>query len=149
MQIKGSLNTLYDKDFYAWSTQQAELLRSGRVGLADLEHIAQEIESMGKTEKRELASRLSILLLHLLKWQFQPEKRSSSWETSVSVQRFALSDHLEDNPSLKPQIPDIIHKSYRIAMLEAASETGLPKSAFPSACPYTFEQAMSESFWPD
>ena len=79
--------TLYDRDFYAWSREQAELLRAGELGRADLEHIAEEIESMGKTEKRELVSRLTVLLLHLLKWRFQPELRSANWRLTVEEQR--------------------------------------------------------------
>ena len=78
---------LYDRDFYAWSRQQAELLRKGRLADADIEHIAEEIESMGRAEKRELISRLTVLLLHLLKWRHQPEKRSPSWEASIRVRR--------------------------------------------------------------
>lgn len=91
---------LYDSDFYAWADEQATLLREGKLAQADIEHIAQEIESMGKTEKRELASRLKILILHLLKWRFQPLKRTASSEVSITVQRHELEDHLADNPSL-------------------------------------------------
>jgi hypothetical protein len=140
--------SLHDSDFYAWSLEQAALLRAGRVGEADLAAIAEEIESMGKTEKRELVSRLSVLLLHLLKWQFQSGKRTPSWETSIAVQRIHLVDHLADNPSLKPTVPAAIASAYRIAVLEAASETGLPKSLFPPDCPFGFEQIMDENFWP-
>ena len=93
---------LYDRDFYAWSREQAELLRAGKLAEADIDHIAEEIDSMGRTEKRELVSRLSVLLLHLLKWRYQPGKRGPSWEASVRVQRNRLVDHLDDNPSLKP-----------------------------------------------
>jgi Domain of unknown function DUF29 len=95
---------LYDRDFFAWSRQQAELLRAGKLAQADIEHIAAEIDSMGRTEKRELISRLSVLLLHLLKWRYQPDKRGPSREASIRVQR-KLADHLDDNPSLKPLLP--------------------------------------------
>ena len=94
-------NTNYDHDFYAWANEQAALLRQGKLGDADIEHIAEEIESMGRTEKRELVSRLTVLMLHLLKWRFQPGKRCSSWETSITVQRNRLARHMTDNPSLK------------------------------------------------
>ena len=104
---------LYDRDFYAWANEQAALLRDGKVGDADIEHIAQEIESMGKTEKRELASGLTLLMLHLLKWKFQSSKRTPSWEASIKVRRDLLADHLEDNPSLKPLIPAVTVKSYK------------------------------------
>ena len=115
--------TLYDRDFYAWSREQADLLRAGNVSDADLGNIAEEIESMGRTEKRELISRLTILLLHLLKWRFQAAKRAPSWEASIRVQRNRLADHLEDNPSLKPLLPQALLSAYRDAALEAVAET--------------------------
>lgn len=139
---------LYDSDFYAWANEQATLLREGKLAQADIEHIAQEIESMGKTEKRELASRLKILILHLLKWRFQPLKRTASWEVSITVQRHELEDHLADNPSLKPLIANIVTKAYRDALLSAMLETGLLQSAFPDACPWSFDEMMAEDFWP-
>jgi hypothetical protein len=142
-------STLYDRDFYAWSNQQAALLRAGKLQQADLEHIAEEIESMGKTEKRELISRLTVLLLHLLKWRFQPAKRIASWEASIRVQRNRLADHLDDNPSLRPLAPSALAAAYRDAVLEAAAETGLPGSTFPKTCPWTFEQTLDAEFWPE
>ena len=144
-----SQSPLYDRDFYAWANEQAALLREGKLSDADIEHIAQEIESMGKTEKRELASQLTLLLLHLLKWKFQSEKRTPSWEASIKVQRDLLADHLEDNPSLKPLIPAVTVKSYRIAVVEAVAETGLPEPAFPKTCPWPFDQMMDADFWPE
>lgn len=142
------ISRLYDRDFYAWAEEQAELLRAGKLAQADIEHIAQEIESMGKTEKRELASRLKVLILHLLKWRFQPLNQTASWEVSITVQRHELADHLEDNPSLKSLIGPMVAKAHGDAVLGAMLETGLPKSAFPDACPWTFEEMMAEDFWP-
>src|SRR5208283_6202845 len=139
---------LYDRDFYAWSVEQAALLREGRVAEADLENIAEEIESMGRTEKRELVSRLTILLLHLLKWRHQPDRRGASWEASIRVQRNRLDDHLDDNPSLKPLLPQALASAYRDAALEAVAETGLAGSTFPDACPWTVEQVLDGGFWP-
>lgn len=139
---------LYDRDFYAWSREQAELLRAGKLAQADIEHIAEEIDSMGRTEKRELISRLSVLLLHLLKWRYQPEKRGPSWEASIRVQRYDIEDHLDDNPSLKPLLPQALASAYRRATLEAVAETGLQGSTFPEACPWTVEQALDGGFWP-
>ncbi len=141
-------STLYDRDFFAWSRQQAELLRAGELGQADIEHIAEEIDSMGRAEKRELVSRLSVLLLHLLKWQHQPDKRGPSWEASIRVQRNRLADHLDDNPSLKPLLPQALASAYRDAALEAVAETGLVGSTFPETCPWTVEQALDGGFWP-
>ena len=142
-------SALYDEDFYAWSNQQAELLRAGRLQQADIEHIAEEIESMGKTEKRELISRLTVLLLHLLKWRFQPARRVASWEASIGVQRNRLADHLDDNPSLRPLLPNALAASYRDAALEAVAETDLSAATFPQTSPWSFEQALDAGFWPE
>jgi Domain of unknown function DUF29 len=104
---------------------------------------------MGRTEKRELVSRLSILLLHLLKWRFQPEKRGPSWEASIPVQRNRLADHLDDNPSLKPLLPKALASAYRDASLEVVAETGLLQgSNFPEACPWTVDEVLDRGFWP-
>jgi hypothetical protein len=147
--ITMSNTTLYDRDFYAWANEQAALLRAGRLSEADIEHVAEEIESMGKTEKRELASRLTILLLHLLKWQYQPSRRGTSWQATIRVQRRDLAVHMTDNPSLKATLPQAIDQAYGNAMIEAVVETGLLESAFPVVCPWSFEQMMAEDFWPD
>ena len=142
-------NSLYDRDFFAWANEQAALLRAGRLSEADIEHIAEEIESMGKTEKRELVSRLEVLLMHLLKWQFQPERRGKSWTNTVRVQRNRLNGHLADNPSLKPLLPAAVHAAYENAKIEAADETDLDEAAFPEVCAWSFEEIMDPGFWPD
>jgi hypothetical protein len=139
---------LYDRDFYAWSRQQAELLRAGKLAEADIEHIAEEIDSMGRTEKRELISCLSVLLLQLLKWRYQPQKRGLSSEAGIQVQRNRLADHLDDNPSLKPILPKALAPAYRDASLEAVAETGVAGATFPEACPWTVEQVLDAGFWP-
>jgi hypothetical protein len=143
-----SNSTLYEQDFYAWANEQAALLRAGRLSEADIEHVAEEIESMGKTEKRELVSRLTVLLLHLIKWQFQPARRGKSWQNSVEVQRISLRSHMRDNPSLKSSLDDAVIEAYRVAQLEAENETGIDKDSFPSVCLWSFEQMMAEDFWP-
>jgi hypothetical protein len=139
---------LYDQDFYAWANQQAELLRNGRYSEADMAHIAEEIESMGKTEKRELVSRLTVLLLHLLKWQFQPALRGQFWRATIHVQRRDLEDHLSDNPSLKAMLSQAIDRAYGSAAIKAGPETGLSDTTFPTICPWSFEQIMDKDFWP-
>ena len=139
----------YDQDFYAWANEQAALLRSGKVAEADIEHIAEEIESMGRSEKRELVNRLSVLLLHMLKWQFQPGLRGNSWRLSIENTRYQLEDHLDDNPSLKSQLDQAVQSAYRRALNEAELETGLARSTFPPDCPYTFDQAMTPDYWPE
>ena len=97
------MSDAYSTDFYAWAQEQAALLRAGRLNEADIANIAEEIESMGRGEKRELVNRLTVLLLHLLKWRFQPGFRSASWSSSIREQRIRLSSHMRDNPSLKDQ----------------------------------------------
>lgn len=140
---------LYDQDFYAWANEQAGLLRAGKLSEADLEHIAEEIESMGKSEKRELVSRLTILLLHLLKWQYQPLRRGPSWRLSVATTRDALTDHLADNPSLRATLDASLNTAYRRARRDAALETGFPENTFPAECPWAFDQMMAENYWPE
>jgi hypothetical protein len=143
-----SRRSLHDNDFYAWSLEQAALLRAGRVGEADLAAIAEEIESMGKTEKRELVSRLTVLLLHLLKWESQPAGRGNSWRLSIANARDEIADLLDDNPSLKPFIDDVMASAYRYARRKAALETDISEDTFPAQCPWNFVRAMDESFWP-
>lgn len=138
------MSDLYDRDFYAWSNEQAALLRSGDLAHADIAHIAEEIATLGRGEKRELVSRLTILLLHLLKWQYQPERRGRSWEVSIVNTRDQLSEHLADNPSLRPQIPEAMTTAYRRARRVAGAQTRKPLSHFPADCPWTFDQAMQD-----
>lgn len=140
---------LYGQDFYAWANEQARLLRSGRLAEADIQQIAEEIESMGRQEKRELVDRLAVLLTHLLKWQFQPTLRSTSWRLTIEEQRQRLADHLDDNPSLQATLADSIAAGYRLARIGAARETGFDRARFPSVCPWPFELAMADCFWPD
>lgn len=140
---------LYDTDFYAWTNRQAELLRAGNPAAVDWEHIAEEIEDMGKSLKRELESRLKVLLVHLLKWQYQPSHRGNSWRYTIEEQRAQLEDHLKDNPSLAGRLPEALERGYRYALNGAAGETGLSKDAFPTACPWSFEQIMDNDFFPD
>ncbi len=141
--------TLHDTDFHAWANEQAALLRAGRLAEADVANIAEEIESIGRSEKRELINRLAVLLLHSMKWRHQPVKRSPSWRATIEQQRIHLEDHLDGNPSLKSQLDQAMAKAYRYARIEAEHETGIPRNSFPTASPFTFEEAMNEDFWPD
>ena len=139
---------LYDRDFHAWATEQAALLRAGRVGEVDLEHLAEEIDSLGRAEKRELVNRLAVLLLHMLKWEFQPERRGKSWQFTIEEQRRQLVIHLDENPSLRAWQDDAMIQAYGDAVLRAERETGLPRGYFPWACLWTFGQVLDEAFWP-
>ena len=143
-----SNSTLYDHDFYAWANEQAALLRSGRLSEADVEHVAEEIESMGKTEKRELVSRLKVLMMHLLEWRFQPVGRSTSWRLTIEEQRREVVDHLADNPSLKAKLSETMESAYGGAILAAAREASLDPSTFPQSCPWSFDQLIDREFWP-
>src|SRR5271167_4337655 len=125
---------LHDSDFYAWSLEQAALLRAGRVQEADLAAIAEEIESMGKTEKRELVSRLTVLLLHLLKWRFQPKGRGKSWRLSIANARDEIADLVADNPSLRSLLDAVTGQAYRYARRRAAIETNLGEEHFLGQC---------------
>jgi hypothetical protein len=141
--------SLYDRDFYAWATEQAALLRAGDLSAADIEHIAEEIDSMGRSEKRELVSRLTVLLTHLLKWRYQPALRGKSWRLSIEEQRDKLSYHLRDDPSLKAKLDEAGADAYHFVLVEAERETDLPRSTFPTACPWAVAQIMDADFWPD
>jgi Domain of unknown function DUF29 len=148
MKAMPTRQSLRDSDFYAWSLEQAALLRAGRVAEADLAAIAEEIESMGKTEKRELVSRLTVLLLHLLKWQYQPAGRVNSWRLSIANARDEIADLIDDNPTLKSILDDVVASAYRYARRKAAIETDLGEEAFPAQCPWSFAQAIDAGFWP-
>ena len=141
-------NSLYEQDFHAWALQQAELLRTRKLDCADLDNIAEEIKSMGRSEKRELTNRLIVLVLHLLKWRFQPALRGNSWRLTIRAQRLSLSQHLRDNPSLKSHLEQAMSDAYDRARIEAERETGLAAETFPDVCPFSHEQAMSNDFWP-
>lgn len=142
-------SSLYDSDFYAWANEQAALLRAGKLDSADIEHIAEEIESMGRSEKRELVNRLVVLLLHLLKWRHQAPLRGNSWRLSIEEQRYRLAAHLRDNPSLKSSLGASVEDAYRLALIAAERETGISRQVFPTECPWSFAEMMDEGFWPE
>ena len=143
------MSNVYESDFYAWAMEQAALLRARKFDAADIDNITEEIESMGRGEKRELVNRLAVLLLHLLKWQFQPGFRSPSWSATIREQRLRLRDHLDDSPSLTTHLDEAMNRAYRLAVIGAARETGFAESAFPSAAPFSFGQAVDDAFWPE
>lgn len=141
--------SLYNTDFYGWVNRQTELLRAGNLVAIDIENIVEEIEDMGKSLKRELESRLKILFVHLLKWQYQPSHRGNRWRYSIEEQRAELEDHMKDNPSLSSKLPEALERGYRYAINGAAKETGLSKDTFPAECPWSFEQIMDNGFFPE
>lgn len=143
------MNTHYEQDFYAWTQEQANLIRQGKLSEIDTLHLIDEIESMGRSEKRALKSRLAVLLMHLLKWQYQPAFRGTSWTVTIRNQRWEISELLEDNPSLKPWATDTMLEAYKQARLNAQTETGLSLANFPEICPWSFEQITADEFFPD
>lgn len=132
----------YEKDFYSWALEQGALVRAGQLNEIDLENIAEEIESLGREQFSKLASFYRIILLHILKWDHQPSKRTPSWAGSIAVHRAGAEDVLEDNPGLKNRIDEAFARGYRVARLQAAKETGLPLRRFPSECPYSHQEMM-------
>ena len=138
----------YDKDVVLWAQEQARLLRSGQFSQLDIEHLADEIEDVGKSEHRELGSRMTVLLAHLMKWQYQPGRRTTSWQRIIKVQRDGLARRLEKTPSLKASIHEAewLAEAWSDALAIAIEETGL--DAFPDDCPWTADRILDATFWP-
>jgi hypothetical protein len=133
---------LYEQDFYQWTQEQTELMKAGALSQLDIPNLIEEIESMGKTQKHELINRLAVLLMHLLKWDYQPERRSRSWELTIKEQRIRIKNHLLENPSLKYSMSEYVSIAFEIAVVKALKETRLPDLVFPETCPYTIDQIM-------
>lgn len=143
------MQSLYDKDFYAWTMDTVSKLKNKQFNEIDLIHLTEEVEIMGAREKSELKNRLAILLAHLLKWDYQPEMNHGySWKNTIEEQREEINDLLEDNPSLKSKIISTLPKAYKKGLRIAFNETGIAKKAFPQECPYTLEQLLDEDFYP-
>jgi hypothetical protein len=143
------LAKLYDEDLYIWSCRNAQLLREGRFAEADMENIAEEIESLGKEQVHGLESQIRRLLLHLLKYQCQPARRTRNWQVSMVNARIKIEEILAENPSLRPRTLELVRKAYTGAVRQAAVETDLPKNTFPAECPYTFDQIIEDDFLPE
>ncbi|BAZ70450.1 MAG: DUF29 domain-containing protein [Pelatocladus maniniholoensis HA4357-MV3] len=139
---------LYETDFYAWTQEQVSLLKAQKWDEVDTGNLIEEIESLGRKERQELRNRLGVLLGHLLKWQFQSEKRSSSWLGTIREQRVQIKLLLEDSPSLKPYLNEIFLAAYELGLALAIRETQLGEQIFPEKCPYTPEQVTNPDFFP-
>jgi hypothetical protein len=140
---------LYDTDFYSWALSEAEKLRRRSHNELDWDNLAEEIEALSRTEARELRSRYVTLLLHLLKWMYQPERRRRSWRNTIERERREVLRHLGENPALKAHRDEIFGEAFGTARLDASSETDLDVATFPETNPFTIAQAMDEDFWPD
>ena len=141
----------YEKDIVAWANEQASFIRAGRFDLLDLEHIAEEIEDVGKSEQRELENRMAVLLAHLLKWQYQPARRGASWEKTIKVQRTQVNRRIQKTPSFKHTLQDTEwwEDTWGDAITQASKETGIELTVFPESCPWTSEQILDQDFFPE
>ena len=138
----------HEKDFYGWVLTNARLLKQKKYDEADMDKIIEEIETLGRSNKRELVSRSGVLIAHLLKWQYQAAIRNSSWEGTIERQRIEINDLLDENPSLKSHIQEALPKAYKYALSILKEETPIDLKLLPSQCPYTFDEIMDEGFYP-
>ena len=138
----------YDEDFAAWAGETARQLRAGRFAEIDAKHVAEEIEDIGKSEERELLSRLTVLVTHLLKWKWQADKRTASWQSTMATQRAEIRRLLRQSPSLRSVIPVSLAEVYSDALETASIETELPARTFPADCPFSVDQILERTFFP-
>jgi hypothetical protein len=145
------VSPLYDTDFYQWSQQQAALMRAGKVHELDCDNVAEELESLGISQWHALENRLEVLVMHLLKWRYQPERRQRghSWQRTIWTQRTRILRLLQRSPSLRRQVAPMIAEQYNSICKQTARETQLPLATFPEVCPWTAEQVLDEDFWPE
>ncbi len=140
-------SNLYETDYLRWIESNLEKLRQKNYQQVDWENLLEEIEDMGRSERRSLESNLIVLLLHLLKWQYQPEKRTGSWERSILEHRRRIKKALKESPSLKPYLSTIIDENYQEAVKQAKAETKLPLDTFPQQCPYLLISILDDEFF--
>jgi len=138
----------YDEDFVLWTERQAALIRAGRFDLVDRDHVAEEIESLGISDRRQLAHRLEVLMMHLLKWQFQPMHRSGVWRSTIRTQRGRIERLLKESPSLRRHVARLTREHYASARDMASAETGFAPATFPESLPYKPGQILDEAFFP-
>ena len=143
------MNTLYNSDFYGWTKEQVQLLREEKWEILDKLNLIEEIETLGRQERRELVNRLALLLGHLLKWQYQPEKRSNSWLATIREQRTQVKRILTDSPSLKSYLEEALQLSYEDGINLAVKETNLPYETFSQSCNYGISQILDNEFLPE
>jgi hypothetical protein len=132
----------YDNDFYGWILSQANLLKHEEYKKVDWHNVIEEIEALGRSEKRTLKSYLRVLLMHMLKWEYQPEKRTTSWSISIKNSRDDAKETLQENPSLKSKVDELLESAYKSARRDAAIETDLPEKTFPKKCPWTLKEIL-------
>jgi hypothetical protein len=148
-ELQANQKSLYEADFVGWIETTVEQLRSQNYDRVDWANLIEEIEDMSRRERKSLKSNLVVILLHLLKWQYQPENRGGSWRGSIREHRRRVNDDLKDSPSLVPYLREVFAECYTNAREQAADETSLPLETFPLDCPYTPEQALNPEYLPD
>jgi hypothetical protein len=139
----------YEQDFNLWIEQTVMLLRARRFAELDIENLVDELESMSRRDKREILNRLDVLLMYLLKWTYQSQMRSGSWESSIQNNRKEIERIIDDSPSLRNYPATVMEKAYESARKDAARETKLPIAIFPLSCPFAIDEILDEAFWPD
>ncbi|WP_181704583.1 DUF29 domain-containing protein [Chthonobacter rhizosphaerae] len=139
---------LYEEDFFAWTQEQAAKLRGRAHNDIDWDNLAEEIDSVGRSQKREIRSRLIKLLAHLLKWEHQPERRSMSWQTTIGEMRTHIDGLIEDSPSLAAFPESVIDQAYATARREAAEEMRRDLRTLPDRCPYDVRDSLDYGFMP-
>lgn len=144
--VTNKLTVRYEEDFNLWTEQMVELLRARRFEELDIDNLLDELESMSKRDKREIVSRLKLILMHLLKWSYQPDQRGASWETTIRNNREEIIQILRDSPSLKSYVATVLEQAYASARKNAASETGLLIGEFPEKCPFAIAELLNEDF---
>jgi hypothetical protein len=142
-------SNLYEADYLKWIETTVEKLKNHDYTTVDWTSLIEEIEDMGRSERSSLESNLIILLMHLLKWQYQPDLRSGSWKGSIVEHRRRILKALKNSPSLKPYLEEIFDESYGDAITQAAAETGLPTDLFPDRCPYSVTEILDTNFFPE
>ena len=148
-ELNAQRQSLYETDYVQWIETTVQQLKQHNYGAIDWENLIDEIESMARSDRRSLKSNLVVILTHLLKWQFQSERRSNSWKASIAEHRRRVRDLLKDSPSLKPYFEEVFAECYEDAIDQASIETELPKSTFPRSCPYTIAQVLEAGFLPE
>ncbi|HAX78289.1 MAG TPA: DUF29 domain-containing protein [Cyanobacteria bacterium UBA11372] len=148
-ELQASQKSIYDTDFVGWVETTVEQLRTQDYANVDWENLIEEIEDMGKSEKRAIYSNLKILLLHLLKYRYQPEKRSNSWLASMVEHRQRIKKAFKESPSLQPYFTEIFNECYQDARELAAAETGMAIDEFPAETPFTHEEVLNSDYLPN
>lgn len=139
----------HEGDFYTWAQETADAIRGGRFEGVDWEAVAEELEDMGRSERRALEDRFEVLLAHLIKWRFQHDRRSTSWTGTIKEQRRKAARLLRQNPGLKPLLSELISDAYESARALAERDTGIDEANFPASCPWTIKQILDEGYWPE